>query len=92
VRKPLREHPVGKSSLRADNKYYSEIYSEDMELLKFAQNPVQYRMVFRLGLGSSEFLLFSGDRNWFIIASDGAIAWLINGSVTCGSTTRELVD
>ena len=77
--------------MRSDNKYCSEIYSEDMELLKFAQNTAQYRMLFRLGLESSEFLLFSGDRNWFSIASHGAVAWLINGRVPCGSTARGLV-
>jgi hypothetical protein len=77
--------------MRADNKYYSEIYSEEIKLLKFPENPVQYRMVFRLGLESSEFLLFSGDWNWFSIASDGAIAWLITGRVPCSSTVRGLV-
>ena len=62
-----------------------------MELLKFSQNPVQFRMVFRLGRESSEFLLFNGDRNWFSIESDGAIAWLINDRVACVSTARGLV-
>jgi hypothetical protein len=77
--------------MRADNKYYNEIYSEEMELSKFPQNPVQYRIVFSHGLESSEFLLFSGDWHWFCIASDGDIACLINGRVPCGSTTRVLV-
>ena len=49
-------------------------------------------MVFRLGLESSEFLFFNGDRNWFNMASDDAIAWLINGRVSFGSTARGLVD
>ena len=45
--------------MRADNKYYNEIYSEKMALSKFPQNPVQYRMVFRQGLEFSEFLFFN---------------------------------
>jgi hypothetical protein len=48
-------------------------------------------MVFRLGLESFEFLLVSGDRNWLSIASDGAVAWLINVRVPCGSAARGLV-
>jgi len=77
LRKPLWEKPVGKSILHADNKYYSEIYSEEIKLLKFPQNPVQYRMVFRLGLESSKFLFFSGDWNWFSTASNGLLLGLL---------------
>ena len=61
-----------------------------MELLKFPQNLAQYRAVFRLGLESSEFLLFVEYRNWFSIALGGAISWLMNCRVSCGSAARGL--